>query len=249
VILVPFDFFLFFSTIILHISGFFSLGYEEMLRIFFFVLIANLYILFFLALGFFLSTLFYSSAQSMSFALLLWAFVVFIIPNLIPITTNALFPIPSTDKFEEEKMRVFLKIKFEKNKEHPGSLGIDGLLEWESDIRKIEENFENKLNNFIDFTIKLERMFPVGSLTEGITKCMRTSIMDERRFISWVKRFRDKNALNSLLTGETEQFIYKRTNLSETLKFGILNDLLPLFVYIVFILIGIIISFNRYDVR
>ncbi len=248
-ILLPFNFLVFLFVVSLNLLGILPIGSEELIRLLLFILFSNLYILIFVELGLFVSTLFHSSASSMTLALLIWVVFVFLIPSSSASIAKALTDVPPVDKLEEEKIRTFIKIKFERNKEHPGYLGYDGLLQIQGEIKRLEENFRVKLAYYIHLARGLNGMFPAGSLTEGTTKIMRTSIDDERRFKNFILRFRERNAFKYLISGEAESLFFKRASFSEAIEYGIFNDLLILIIYFFIFLVGFIASFNKYDLR
>jgi ABC-type transport system involved in multi-copper enzyme maturation permease subunit len=172
------------SFIIIILSPYINLSFHDFIKIFNFVLLSIIYIIFFILVGLLTSASAYRSSLSLIFSLILWfVFVIFIpifIPYIIPKNIPSQIEFELQNKLlEKESAKQFLQISdqdilIEKISNAKSEQEINTIIkDYEMNIRnfniekfrkinQLKEEYQRKIENYIERTNYISFISPVG---------------------------------------------------------------------------------------
>jgi len=245
-----------------------------------------LYLSVFFTLGLFVSAR--TSRSSTSFLLLLFIWVTFvtIIPKAAVMIAGQIKPIPSVHEVTAQKDAYLQEIQKEALegrdayfKEHPRPQDPDALKQWNEDIQKWAEGFQQELTSKIDernaaierdyqvkmrgqekLAVNLSRVSPASALMFSSMSLARTGISEYERFLNSIRTFKPifTKWINekTFEGGGTAQVKLDDMPQLEFIpeKLGdsfkrMLPDLVLMVFLIIFFFVGAYVSFLKYDVR
>jgi ABC-type transport system involved in multi-copper enzyme maturation permease subunit len=207
------------------------------------------YIALFLSLGLFISTVTRRSASSLVVLLMIWAGLVFILPNLGTLLARQIVEVPSVRALSEKREQIWtrevlLRI-LEKGSDWDARINRMNL-----EFDQMEEDYRNKFDRLVRTAKTINRLSPVASFVYVATDIAGTGIVEEGRLKREVIRFKNQY-LADVQKGQKEHsaFAYRYRSVGEVLASGGLFDLVWLLVFnIVFFAAGFA-ALVRYDVR
>ena len=245
-----------------------------------------LYLSVFFTLGLFVSAR--TSRSSTSFLLLLFIWVTFvtIIPKAAVMIAGQIKPIPSVhevtaqkDSFLQEIQKEAIEGRNAYFKEHPRPEDPDALKQWNEDILKWAEGYQQELTSKIDernaaierdyqvkmrgqqnLAVNLSRVSPASALMFSSMSLARTGISEYERFLNSIRTYKPifTKWINEKTFSEGGEAQIKLDDMPQhefiPEKLGdsfkrMLPDLVLMVFLIILFFVGAYISFLKYDVR
>jgi len=242
VILAPFTFSFGLGLILILVIGSTSISTEEFARIAIFYAGSLLYIAIFIVLAAAVSSRSPASNTSLVACFFIWAILVFGIPNLSGTAARAISALPSPQSLEEEKMLTYTL--------EGGYREARGEMNWaeiHNRLRHTEQEYRNKLNQYLETTRSVSRLSPASSYIYFASTIARNGFQDEQRLKRAVLEYRDALERNPEKLKEIH-FLYQPLFLRESFQL-VLFDLLALFLFLLVLFAVAYTGFLRYDVR
>jgi ABC-type transport system involved in multi-copper enzyme maturation permease subunit len=218
------------------------------------LLLALLYLAFFLSLGLFVSALTRRAATSVIVLLFVWALLVFVLPNLGSLVARRFVDVPSAKALSEQRERIWTREVL---------LGIGKGGNWPEHMRTIsrendrmEEDYRLKFDRMVRLSRAINRVSPAASLLDAATAIAGTGIDEESRLKADIVRY--KNSIIDRLIDDTDAgrrdarypaFVDRPRSLAEVFAGGALFDLAWLAVLNILVFGLAYAGFVRYDVR
>ena len=240
-----------------------------------------LYLSVFFTLGLFVSAR--TSRSSTSFLLLLFIWVTFvtIIPKAAVMIAGQIKPIPSAqkDSFLQEIQKEAIEGRNAYFKEHPRPEDPDALKQWNEDILKWAEGYQQELTSKIDernaaierdyqvkmrgqqnLAVNLSRVSPASALMFSSMSLARTGISEYERFLNSIRTYKPifTKWINEKTFSEGGEAQIKLDDMPQhefiPEKLGdsfkrMLPDLVLMVFLIILFFVGAYVSFLKYDVR
>jgi ABC-type transport system involved in multi-copper enzyme maturation permease subunit len=251
---VPFLLVTILGTAILLLDPDVRFGAGELGRLGLILVLSLLYLAFFLSLGMLVSALTRRAATSVIILLFVWAFLVFVLPNLGTLVARQFVSVPSVKALSEKRERTWTREVL---------LGLGERGNWAEHYRAInrendrmEEDYRLRFERLVRLARSINRLSPAASLLDAATEIAGTGIGEESRFKAEVVRY--KNAVIDPLIadraagnreGRYEAFVYRRRPLAEVFAAGALFDTAWLAVFGIAAFALAYAGFVRYDVR
>jgi len=238
--ILPFFMAVFLGTIFVTLSPMVDMNPDNFLKLGLFVVNSVIYLAIFFSLGFLISCITHQSSSSLVISLFVWAFFVFIIPNLGNILARQLVRIPTVQQLELKLEQSSIKRMFEKRRvDDSQHRRIDNRIREENE--KFIEDYRNRLNSLVRVSQNITRMSPVAAFTFLATDIIGTGMAEERRL--------KRAVLQHLKDGGNTILDYQRSSVKEVLGRGGLNNCLILILFNILFFSGAYVAFLRYDVR
>ena len=225
-----------------------------------------LYISVFLSLGLFISAATQNSASSMAASLLVWTFLVFLIPQLSPVIAEQFVNVPPSETVDErialERIQNIHRaneavshLPPSKSKEIT-QLYIDYEGKSAETVYRIEEDYLARLNRAVGVSKNIARLSPAACLTFAVTDVTGTGMDESERLRTGILGFkRDYTSVlfaNRLLA-QNERKQYPKFSFQHLVGQSGLQaagvDLLLLIFYFALCTIGAQLALYRYDIR
>ncbi len=223
------------------------LSAEEHLRLLLFVLLAAIYALCFYSLSMFISTMTASTTTSIIASLLLWAILVFIVPNIAPFIAKGFVEVPSTDLIEESRQRIWIVRAFEKIQAAGTDVNLLGggtRERIQRDVDELEQEYGRRLDRLVDLSLAIGKLSPTMVFLDGATNIMRTGIRSNNEIIKQILDFKANPS------GSPDNWRFSPTlSLRDDLSANFLWNFLILFLVNSALLSAAYVSFLRYDPR
>jgi ABC-type transport system involved in multi-copper enzyme maturation permease subunit len=261
------------SLLLLALTGKVHLDDEQWVRIGMMVLFSLIYLSLFFTTGLMISTFTDRPATALIISLFLWATLLLAIPNLSIIAAKVAVPVPTYQKIEAEKQRIYKEygLKMEALSKTMLSYGKDAERRQEElrDERKrrmqeLDEYYDNRLLSQTSLCQTFSRLSPFPSFKYLMTELATTGPDSYRQFQVAEKKFRQtfddyRRALrkkkddktidkNWLKTEELPALIIFKPRLDDSLN-NALTDIIILVMLNVICFMGAFVKFLRYDVR
>jgi ABC-type transport system involved in multi-copper enzyme maturation permease subunit len=242
---------------VMHLDREIRFGPSETGRFFLLILMALFYIGLFLSLGILVSALTRRSASTLVILLLVWAVVVFALPNLGTLIARQAVEVPSVKALSEKRRQIWtrevlLRIVEERAANYRGDREIakkhfDTI---NRELDTLESDYRVKFDRLVRLSKTINRLSPAASFVYAETELAGTGIDEEGRLKNDVIRYKD-SVLGDLWRGTEKHaaFTYRYRPIGQVFADGGLVDLAELAVLaILFFALGYV-AFVRYDVR
>jgi ABC-type transport system involved in multi-copper enzyme maturation permease subunit len=230
------------------------MGGDRLGRLAIILVLAILYLSFFLSLGMLVSALTRRAATSVIVLLFVWALLVFVLPNLGTLAARQFVHVPSVRALTEQREQTWTREVL---------LGIGKGGNWADHMKTIslendrmEEDYRLKFDRLVRLSRAINRISPAASLLDAATEIAGTGIGEESRLKAEVIRY--KNAIIDRIIADQaagrrdaqyQAFVYRRRPLTEIFAGGALVDLAWLAVFNIAVFALAYAGFVRYDVR
>lgn len=208
------------------------------------------YIALFLSLGLLVSSLVRRSATSLVVLLLVWAALVFVLPNLGTLLARQFVDVPSVKALSEKRQQIWTREVLKTYTER-GSWD-ERVAAMNEEFDRMEEDYRLKFERLVRLSRSINRLSPAASLMDAATEIAGTGIGEEMRLKAEVIRYKNQ-ALPSLSRDRTAKeapaFSYRARTLTEVLADGSLVDLAWLVVLNVLLFAAGYVAFVRTDPR
>jgi len=226
------------------------------------IVIALLYIALFLGLGILVSALTRRSASTLIVLLLVWAVIVFVMPNLGTLIARQMVDVPSVKALSEKRQQIWtreiLLLQVESRAAGRRATGTrtEGDLAQKhfdainTDQDRLEEDYRKKFDRLVRLSKAINRLSPAASFIYAATELAGTGIGEENRLKYDVVRYKD--AVIGDLKREVTQhaaFTYRYRSAGQVLAEGGLFDVAELLILTIFLAALSYLAFIRYDVR
>jgi len=211
------------------------------------------YIALFLGLGLLVSALTQRSASSLVVLLLLWAGLVFILPNLGTLLARQIVNVPSTKALSEKRQQIWTS---EILSAYSGNGGWDGRI-WNErktamnrEFDRLEEDYRRQADRLVRLSKTINRISPAAGFIYAATDIAGTGIGEDTRFKQDVIRY--KNQILPDLIREKHPypaFRYQYRPVGQVLAEGALIDIAWLLASVILVFGAGAAAIKRYDVR
>jgi len=226
------------------------------------IMIALLYIALFLGLGILVSALTRRSASTLIVLLLVWAVIVFVMPNLGTLIARQMVEVPSVKALSEKRQQIWtreiLLLEVENRAAGGRATGTrtEGNLAQKhfdainADQDRLEEDYRKKFDRLVRLSKAINRLSPAASFINAATELAGTGIGEESRLKDDVVRYKDA-VIEDLKREVTRHaaFTYRYRSVGQVLAEGGLFDVAELLVMTIFLAALSYLAFIRYDVR
>jgi ABC-type transport system involved in multi-copper enzyme maturation permease subunit len=207
------------------------------------------YIASFLSLGLFVSTVTRRSASSLVVLLMIWAGLVFILPNLGTLLARQIVDVPSVKALSEKREQIWTRevLQWILTK---GDDWDARIIRMNQEFDQLEEDYRNKFDRLIRTAKTINRLSPAASFVYAATEIAGTGIGEEGRLKRDVIRFKNQYLADVQRGQKTHSaFAYRYRSVGEVLAGGGLFDLVWLLVFNIVFFAGGFAALVRYDVR
>ena len=210
--------------------------------------VSIVYIALFLSLGLLISAMTRRSASSLVVLLLLWAILVFVLPNLGTLLARQVVELPSVRALTEKKEQIWTREVL---------LGMGDRANWDkhylainSEFNQLEADYRAKFERLVRLSKAINRASPAASYLYAVTEIAGTGIGEESRFKGEFIRYKDQIAQLMLNGSESfPAFGYAYRSVGQVLAEGGLFDLVWLIVLNVIVFAAGYAAIIRSDVR
>lgn len=208
------------------------------------------YIALFLSLGLLVSSLVRRSATSLVVLLLVWAALVFVLPNTGTLLARQFVDVPSVKALSEKRQQIWTR-EVLKSYTEQGSWD-ERVAAMNGEFDRMEEDYRLKFERLVRLSRSINRLSPAASFMDAATEIAGTGIGEEIRLKAEVIRYKNQ-ALPTLSRDRTDKeapaFSYRARTLTEVLADGGLIDLAWLAVLNVLLFAAGYVAFIRADPR
>lgn len=208
------------------------------------------YIALFLSLGLLVSSLVRRSATSLVVLLLVWAALVFVLPNLGTLLARQFVDVPSVKALSEKRQQIWTREVLATYTDR-GSWD-ERVAAMNEEFDRMEEDHRLKFERLVRLSRSINRVSPAASFMDAATEIAGTGIGEEMRLKAEVIRYKNL-ALPTLARDRTAKeapaFSYRARTLTEVLANGSLVDLAWLVVLNVLLFAAGYVAFVRTDPR
>ena len=225
---------------------------NQLVRLALILCVTLFYIALFLSLGILISTITRKAANSVVALLLIWVFMVFVIPNLGNLLARQIVDVPSVTGLSEKRNQIWTREVL---------LGLQDR-NWSDHYSKInrehgllEEDYRNKFNKLVRLSKNINQISPVSSFVYAVTDLAGTGIGEEENLKKAVISY-NNNIFSELSSATLEReprqypaFQYRYRDLSEVFARGTLFDMFWLIFFNILFFTLSYLAFIKYDVR
>ncbi len=208
------------------------------------------FIALFLSLGLLVSSLVRRSATSLVTLLLVWAVLVFVLPNLGTLLARQLVDVPSVKALSEKRQQIWTREVLKTYTER--GQWDERVATMNEEFDRMEEDYRLKFERLVRLSRSINRLSPAASFMDAATEIAGTGIGEEMRLKAEVIRYKNQ-ALPTLSRDRTAKeapaFSYRARTLTEVLADGGLIDLAWLAVLNVLLFAAGYVAFIRADPR
>ncbi|MDD8026555.1 MAG: ABC transporter permease subunit [Acidobacteriota bacterium] len=217
------------------------------------VALSLVYIALFLSLGFLVSALTQRSASSLVVLLLLWAGLVFVLPNLGTLAARQIVKVPSTKALSEKRQQIWtseiLKTYTKEGKWREGTWN-DRILAINRESNRLEEDYRRQADRLVRLSKTINRISPAAGFVYAATDIAGTGIGEDSRLKEDI--IRHKNRIVDDIIGNKRPFpafTYRYRSLGRVLAEGSLIDIAWLLAAALIVFGVGAAALRRYDVR
>lgn len=180
-----------------------------------------LYVLIWIGLGAFVSTLVHRSASAMVLGLAFWVLFVFVVPNLGVTVAQSVRGVPPSDRVEMENRLAAIQSIYETIQRVKETTDQRDFARIMTQIREANshqfEQYMPKLNGLVTFTKGVIRLSPAGALELFVTDIGRTGLSEDLRFKNAVWLYIDRNfrRLGGVEKGPVDPFRFEEQSIGE----------------------------------
>ncbi len=213
------------------------------------------YVMIWIALGAFVSTLVHRSAVAMVAGLAFWVTFVFVIPNLGVTVGQSFRGVPPGDRVEMENRLAAIQSIYETLQSGKAGGGQRDYTRIMTEIREANshqfEQYMPKLNGLIAFTKGVVRLSPAGALEFFATEVARTGLSEDLRLKNavWLYIGRNLRRLGGVEKGAVEPFRFEPQPVAELFAQAAFVDSLILVIFCAGFFLLALWRFLRYDPR
>ncbi len=255
-----------------HLTGALVISDEILQRLLWMLLTSLLYVSLFFTLGLMISTLTHRASTSLIISLFVWICWILVIPNLAPVISRIVYPVPSPEKIAAESVAIEqeTELRLQRVSQSTLSYGREGQ-KLADDIRqegerrqaKLERYYQEEFRTQTEASMTMSRLSPAASYRYATTELSGTGVHLFAGFRKGYDRFRDdfgkysEDLIERRQEGrlgddwfqkdEVPAFEITRDRLNDVLD-RISFDLLLLAVYNLLFFMGSYLFFLRYDV-
>jgi ABC-type transport system involved in multi-copper enzyme maturation permease subunit len=208
------------------------------------------YVALFLSLGLLVSSLVRRSATSLVVLLLVWAALVFVLPNLGTMLARQFVDVPSVKALSEKRQQIWTREVLKTYTER--GTWAERVETMNREFDRMEEDYRLKFDRLVRLSRSINRLSPAASFVDAATEIAGTGIGEETRLKAEVIRYKNQ-ALPTLSRDRTAKeapaFSYRARRLTEVLADGGLVDLAWLAVLNVLLFAAGYVAFIRADPR
>lgn len=206
------------------------------------------YIALFLSLGFLISATTRRSASTLVILLLIWAGMVFVLPNLGTLLARQIVDVPSIRSLHEKRQQIWTREVL---------LSIADRSTWDARIQSMNEEFDRltedyrmKFDRLVRLSKNLNRLSPAASFVYAATEVAGTGIGEEGRLKQEIVRYKNRVLEdNRLGRKDRAAFSYRYRPAGRVLAEGGLFDIAWLVVLNIVLFAAGYAAVVRYDVR
>lgn len=209
--------------------------------------VSLVYIALFLSLGMLVSAVSRRSASSLVVLLLVWALLVFVLPNLGTLVARQLVDLPSVRALSEKKEQVWTREIL---------LGLNDRANWvkhyqtiNAEFDRMEADYRLKFERLVRLAKSINRVSPAASFLYAATELAGTGIGEESRFKGEVIRYNDRIVGIQVKGGAVPAFAYAYRSVGRVLVEGGLFDIAWLVILNVIAFAASYVAIVRADVR
>jgi ABC-type transport system involved in multi-copper enzyme maturation permease subunit len=192
-------------------------------RLLFILAISFGYMTLFLSLGLFISSVTKRSASSLVVLLLIWALLVFVLPNTGTLLARQIVPIPSSRALLEKRDQIWTReilLTYSDTKNRDAHF-----LKMRNEIDRLEEDYRNKVDRLVRLAKTLNRVSPAAGFVYAATEIAGTGIGEDSRLKREVVRYKNRVIESGTLEGNrAAAFAYSYRSIGEVLAEGGLFD-------------------------
>jgi ABC-type transport system involved in multi-copper enzyme maturation permease subunit len=206
------------------------------------------YIALFLTLGMFISTVTRRSSSSLVVLLLIWAMMVFVLPNLGTLVARQIVELPSVRALQEKREQIWTR-EILLTYSDRGNRGAH-LQRLNQEIDALEEDYRNKFDRLVRLAKSVNRISPAAAFVYAATEIAGTGAGEESRLKREVVRYKNQILSSGTLEGKkAAAFAYSYRSVGNVLAEGGLFDLSWLLVFNIVFFAAAYAAVVRYDVR
>jgi len=206
------------------------------------------YVALFLSLGLFISTVTKRSSSSLVVLLLIWALMVFVLPNLGTLLARQIVELPSVRTLQEKRNQIWTR-EILLTYSDRGNRNAH-LQTMNNEIDQLEEDYRNKFDRLVRVAKTINRISPAASFVYAATEIAGTGIGEESRLKREVVRYKNRVLSSGTLEGKrAAAFEYAYRSVGGVLADGGLFDVAWLLVFNILFFAAGYAAVIRYDVR
>jgi len=225
---------------IISLAGKVDIVSKDYLRIFIILILSLIYLGSFFNLGILFSSISKSSQNSMIGCFIIWALIIFIIPNISSLIAKNNYTLPNEKILEEKKQWIINK------KENNQNIKNDEL---HTKLNQYTADYRKKLQKYIHLNKNLNRISPAGSFTLITTNIAGYGLKDELKLRNLLTKYINSNRDNNYFKNK---HIHKFNKYMTPLTASIKNSVVDFIILILFCLItvcGSYIAFSKYNIE
>ncbi|MHB8056144.1 MAG: ABC transporter permease, partial [Candidatus Aminicenantales bacterium] len=206
------------------------------------------YMTLFLSLGMFISSMTRRSASSLVVLLLIWALLVFVLPNTGTLLARQIVQVPSSRALLEKRNQIWTReiLLTYSDRGHRDSHFMNMV----NEIDQLEEDYRNRVDRLVRLAKTLNRISPAAGFVYAATEIAGTGIGEDSRLKREVVRYKKRVIESGTLEGnQAAAFAYSYRSIGEVLAEGGLFDVVWLFVFNLIFFAAAYAAVIRYDVR
>jgi hypothetical protein len=206
------------------------------------------YIALFLSLGLLVSALTKRSSSSLVILLLLWAMLVFVLPNLGTLAARQFVDVPSVKALNEKRDQVWTREVLLSYTDPAGR--APHLAAINDELDRMEEDYRVRFDQLVRLARTLNRLSPAAGFVATATEAAGTGIAEEGRLKREIVAYKNR-VMPDVLQGKKDipPFVYRYRSLGVVLAEGGLIDVAWLLAFTVILFGGAYAAVVRTDVR
>jgi len=234
--------------VVLSLDPAFRLTASGVGRLFLILVFSLAYIALFLTLGMFISAVTRRSSSSLVILLLIWALMVFVLPNLGTLVARQIVELPSVKALQEKRAMIWTREILLAITERSGRAPHIETLNTEID--QLEEDYRNRFNRLVRLAKSINRISPAAAFVYAATEIAGTGAGEESRLKREVVRYKNRVLTTGTLEGkQAPAFAYSYRSVGNILAEGGWFDVSWLLVFNIFFFAAAYAAVVRYDVR
>jgi ABC-type transport system involved in multi-copper enzyme maturation permease subunit len=206
------------------------------------------YIALFLTLGMFISTVTRRSSSSLVVLLLIWAMMVFVLPNLGTLVARQIVELPSVRSLQEKREQIWTREILLTYSDRGNR--VAHIQRMNQEIDALEEDYRNKFDRLVRLAKSVNRISPAAAFVYAATEIAGTGAGEESRLKREVVRYKNQILSSGTLEGKkAAAFAYSYRSVGNVLAEGGLFDLSWLLAFNILFFAAAYAAVVRYDVR
>jgi ABC-type transport system involved in multi-copper enzyme maturation permease subunit len=233
---------------VLHLDPSFRMPASGYGRLALILLFSLIYLALFLSLGLFISAITRRSATSLVVLLLIWALMVFVLPNTGTLIARQIVEVPSSRAITEKRNQIWTReVLLSMNDRGHRMDHVNALI---GEIDRLEEDYRNRIDRLVRLAKTLNRISPAAGFVYTATEIAGTGIGEESRLKNEIVRYKTQVLEGGTLeNNKAPVFDYAYRSIGEVMSGGGLFDFAWLLVFNVIFFAAGFVAFIRYDAR